>query len=291
MKILRILFWLFVATGSVSSAFAGHDRPMLKATFQSTTLYYGIGPTGANRNMELAITITTPQGIYYGVWSFVGMSGARPGDKLYLVSWTGPSDFPAPVITLRDYNNRNVPRERCGNLPDNWDRCASFTLDISVAADDYGCPWLASSHITSTDMAFASEKYSPPDTRSSICPTVPVDTFDISWSPDKPQHEMTLMFDATGGTVTSTLHTYLLESNKLCDGGQMDKRGAYCRYVSTGITLNVLGCDKSEITTTTAAHPITDAELHDINVSVKTKNIGSGQFSSTCSFQYILDEL
>ncbi|EDV0902954.1 DUF2544 domain-containing protein [Salmonella enterica subsp. salamae] len=287
MKILRILFWLFVTTGSVSSAFAGHDRPMLKATFQSITFYYGIGPTGANRKTELDVTVTTPQGVYYGVWT---LGWLHVGDTLHLNSWTGPSDFPAPVITLRDFDN-SVSRELCRNLPDSWSKCAYFTLDISVAADDYGCPWLASSHITSTDMFFASETYSPPDVRRSICPVVPVDTFDISWSPDKPQHEMTLMFDATGGTVTSTLHTYLLESNKHCDGGQMDKRGAYCRYVSTGITLNVLGCDKSEVTTTAAAHPITDAELHDITVSVKTKNIGSGQFSSTCSFQYILDEL
>ncbi|EEJ9245081.1 DUF2544 domain-containing protein [Salmonella enterica subsp. enterica serovar Muenchen] len=287
MKILRILFWLFVATGAVSSAFAGHRGPMLKATFQSTTLYYGLGPTGANRRTELDITITTPLGVYYGIWKV----GGHSGDTLPLLSWTGPSDFPAPTITLRGYNNRNVPRERCGNLPSNWSSCASFTLDISVAADDYGCPWLASSHITSTDIAYANEVYSPPDVRDSICPTVPLDTFDISWSQDRPQHEMTLRFEATGSTVTSTVHTYLLENNKLCDGGKMDTRGAYCRYVSTGITLNVLGCDKSEVTTSAVAHPITDTELHDINVSVNTKKIGSGQFSSTCSFQYILDEL
>ncbi|HER1247455.1 TPA: DUF2544 domain-containing protein [Salmonella enterica subsp. salamae serovar 48:z:e,n,x,z15] len=287
MKILRILFWLFVATGAVSSASAGHGRPMLKATFQSTTLYYGLGPTGADRRIELDITVTTPLGVYYGIWNV----GGAVGSKLPLISWTGPSDFPAPTITLRGYNNRNVPRERCKNLPSNWSGCASFTLDIDVAADDYSCPWLASSHITSTDLFYASEVYSPPDVRGSVCPVVPLDTFDISWSPDRPQHEMTLRFDATSSTVTSTVHTYLLESNKLCDGGKMDTRGAYCRYVSTGITLNVLGCDKSEVTTSAVAHPITDAELHDINVSVNTKKIGSGQFSSTCSFQYILDEL
>ncbi|EJF9279933.1 DUF2544 domain-containing protein [Salmonella enterica] len=27
------------------------------------------------------------------------------------------------------------------------------------------------------------------------------------------------------------------------------------------------------------------------NVAVNTSNIGSGQFTSTCSFQYIIDEL
>lgn len=291
MKILRILFWLIVATGAVSSASAGHRGPMLKATFQSTTLYYGMGPTGGNRSTKLNVTVATPQGVYYGVWFFGGETSSRPGETLPLISWTGPGDFPAPTITSRGYNNRNVPRERCTNLPSNWSGCASLTVDIEVAADDYGCPWLASSHMTSIDLFYVSEVYSPPDVRGSVCPTVPLDTFDISWSPDRPQHDLTLRFDATGSTVTSTVHTYLLESNKLCDGSKMDTRGAYCRFVSTGITLNVLGCDKSEVTTSAVAHPITDTELHDINVSVNTKRIGSGQFSSTCSFQYILDEL
>ncbi|EHI7784045.1 StfH/YfcO family fimbrial adhesin [Salmonella enterica] len=284
MKILRILFWLFVATGAVSSAFAGYGKPMLKATFQSITLYEGIGPTGANRPSQLAITVTTPGEVSYGVWRLVAVEGRQ----LDLISWTGSS--PAPTIVVQNYDNRSIPRNRCVNLPDSWDRCAAFTLNITVVDDDFGCPWLASTHVIAADI-FTGETYSPPDVRSTVCPTVPLDTFDISWSPDRPQHDLTLRFDATGSTVTSTVHTYLLESNKLCDGSKMDTRSAYCRFVSTGITLNVLGCDKSEVTTSAVAHPITDAELHDINVSVNTKRIGSGQFSSTCSFQYILDEL
>ncbi|EIY3236473.1 DUF2544 domain-containing protein [Salmonella enterica subsp. salamae] len=285
MKILRILFWLFVATGSITSAFAGHEKSMLKATFRSTTLYYGLGPTGANRPGELHITVTTPTEVSYGVWRTAGGRGYQ----LDLISWSGT--MPAPTVVIDDFNNSSVPRNRCKNLPDNWHKCASMTFDITVAADDYGCPWLAASHIQATDIFYPDETYSPPDVRDSVCPTVPLDTFDISWSPDRLQHDMTLRFDATGSTVTSTVHTYLLESNKLCDGSKMDTRSAYCRFVSTGITLNVLGCDKSEVTTSAVAHPITDTELHDINVSVNTKRIGSGQFSSTCSFQYILDEL
>ncbi len=284
MRILQILFLLFVAAGSMPSAFAGNGKPMLKATFQSVTLYEGMGPTGGNRPSQLAITVTTPGEVSYGVWQMVAVEGR----ELTLKFWTGST--PAPTIVVQNYTNRSIPRSKCINLPSNWSGCASFTLNITVVEDDFGCPWLASTHIIAADL-FTGETYSPPDVRSSVCPTVPLDTFDISWSPDRPQHEMTLRFDATGGTVTSTLHTYLLENNTLCDSGKMDKRGAYCRYVSTGITLNVLGCDKSEITTTAVAHPLTDKELHDINVSAKTNNIGSGQFSSTCSFQYILDEI
>ncbi|SUH39504.1 protein yadU [Salmonella enterica subsp. enterica] len=39
---------------------------------------------------------------------------------------------------------------------------------------------------------------------------------------------------------------------------------------------NVLGCDQSSVTTSAVDHPITDVELHDINVAVNTSNIGSG---------------
>lgn len=53
----------------------------------------------------------------------------------------------------------------------------------------------------------------------------------------------------------------------------------------------MLGCDQSSVTASAVDHPITDVELHDINVAVNTRNIGSGQFTSTCSFQYIIDEL
>lgn len=126
MKILRILFWLIVATGAVSSASAGHRGPMLKATFQSTTLYYGMGPTGGNRSTKLNVTVATPQGVYYGVWFFGGETSSRPGETLPLISWTGPGDFPAPTITSRGYNNRSIPRERCINLPSNWSGCGSL---------------------------------------------------------------------------------------------------------------------------------------------------------------------
>lgn len=62
MKIIRTLFLLLIAVygGSVSA------RPMLKATFGSTTLYYGIGPSYADRAVILNSTVTTPDGVYYG---------------------------------------------------------------------------------------------------------------------------------------------------------------------------------------------------------------------------------
>lgn len=285
-KILRILVLMLTVTGSVSFAFAGNGKPLLNATFQSTTLYYGIGPSGIDRSIELAVTVATPSGVYNGVWK---MEGLHKGDTLPLISWTGDGAEPTPTIVLRNFDN-SVNRSNCPKLPSSWDSCGSFTVDITVQSDDYGCPWLATSHTTAYDRR-SGEPYSPPDTRNSICPTVPVDTFDISWDSNKLQHETTLKLAATGGTINNTLRTYLMQGGKHCDGSKFDQRGAYCRFVATGARLTVLGCDQSAVQTTAVSHPITDVALHDINVSVNTKNIGSGQFTSTCNFQYILEEL
>lgn len=279
MRSIRILFLLLVAI-YCSSVVA---KPMLKATFPSTTMYYGIGPN-SDKSIVVEVTIATPEGVYYGSWN---LGGHRKGDTLPANSWSGPE--PAPKVVLKDFDN-TVSRSACKNLPSNWRGCGSFSLEITVQSDDYGCPWLASSHIVATAF-ITNETYSPPDTRSSVCPKVPVDTFDISWDANVSKQKTTLMLDATGGTVNRTLHTYLMEGGKLCDGSKFDDRGAYCRFVSSGITLNVLGCDQSNVTTSAVDHPITDVELHDINVAVNTRNIGSGQFTSTCSFQYIIDEL
>ncbi|ACF63126.1 membrane protein [Salmonella enterica subsp. enterica serovar Newport str. CVM22443] len=281
MKIIRTLFLLLIAVYG-SSVVA---KPMLKATFGSTTLYYGIGPSYADRAVILNSTVTTPDGVYYGSWKFSGM--ARKGATATLLSWTGPD--PAPTIVLRDFDN-SISKSNCKNLPSSWNGCGYYTVDITVQSDNYGCPWLAATHSTAEDLV-SGETYSAPDTRSSVCPKIPVDTFDISWDANVSKQKTTLMLDATGGTVNRTLHTYLMEGGKLCDGSKFDNRGAYCRFVSSGITLNVLGCDQSSVTTSAVDHPITDVELHDINVAVNTRNIGSGQFTSTCSFQYIIDEI
>lgn len=280
MKIIRTLFLLLIAVYG-SSVVA---KPMLKATFSSTTLYYGIGPSTFDRSILLNVMVDTHDGVYYGTWQLGGVFKNRP---VPLQSWSGPE--PAPTVVLRDFDN-SVARSSCQNMPASWHDCGSFTVDITVQSDDYGCPWLATSRVTAAD-GISGETYSPPDTRSSVCPKVPVDTFDISWDANVSKQKTTLMLDATGGTVNRTLHTYLMEGGKLCDGSKFDDRGAYCRFVSSGITLNVLGCDQSSVTTSAVDHPITDVELHDINVAVNTRNIGSGQFMSTCSFQYIIDEL
>ncbi|VEC93788.1 protein yadU [Salmonella enterica subsp. enterica] len=143
MKIIRTLFLLLIAVygGSVSA------RPMLKATFGSTTLYYGIGPSYADRAVILNSTVTTPDGVYYGSWKFSGM--ARKGATATLLSWTGPD--PAPTIVLRDFDN-SISKSNCKKPPSSWNGCGYYTVDITVQSDNYGCPWLAATHSTAEDL-------------------------------------------------------------------------------------------------------------------------------------------
>lgn len=64
MRSIRILFLLLVAV-YCSSVVA---KPMLKATFPSTTMYYGIGPN-SDKSIVVEVTIATPEGVYYGSWN------------------------------------------------------------------------------------------------------------------------------------------------------------------------------------------------------------------------------
>lgn len=117
--------------GSVSA------RPMLKATFGSTTLYYGIGPSYADRAVILNSTVTTPDGVYYGSRKFSGM--ARKGATATLLS--GPGLTPHRLlfcgILITAFRNPTV------KPPSSWNGCGYYTVDITVQSDNYGCPWLA----------------------------------------------------------------------------------------------------------------------------------------------------
>ncbi|MER3134943.1 fimbrial adhesin StfH, partial [Salmonella enterica subsp. enterica serovar Infantis] len=117
MRSIRILFLLLVAV-YCSSVVA---KPMLKATFPSTTMYYGIGPN-SDKSIVVEVTIATPEGVYYGSWN---LGGHRKGDTLPANSWSGPE--PAPKVVLKDFDN-TVSRSACKNLPSNWRGCGSFTL-------------------------------------------------------------------------------------------------------------------------------------------------------------------
>ncbi|MBA3132762.1 DUF2544 domain-containing protein, partial [Salmonella enterica] len=95
MRNIQILF-LLLAVVCCRSIAAG---PMLKATFSSTTMYYGIGPN-SDKSIVAEVTIATPEGVYYGSWN---LSGHRKGETLTADSWSGPE--PAPKVVLKDFDN------------------------------------------------------------------------------------------------------------------------------------------------------------------------------------------
>lgn len=261
---------------------------LTSSTFNSMVLYYGLAKVGVV-NLDYFITVATPQGVNYAHYRSTLADKTHKGSKIPLVSWSGPGT--APVLTLTDFDT-SESSSHCPGLSPKW-VCASQTFSVTVEADNYGCPWVAALYMVSTEMTglSISNSYTSPTVRSTICPTVPIDTYDVSWDPNVVKHDTVLSIPSTGGTVSSTLKTYLMESGSLCDKSKFDGRGAYCRFVGTGVTLTVRGCDNANVTTVASPYALDNVALHDINVTVDTKNIGTGMVKATCSFQYVLDQL
>ncbi|MEO3990390.1 StfH/YfcO family fimbrial adhesin [Pseudocitrobacter cyperus] len=253
--------------------------PMLRSSFITVELLFARGSTTSN----IYLAILTPQGVYHGQY-YMGLA-VYAGDNLDMVSWDGPE--PAPVLTLESYGNTDD--SRCPGIPSKF-HCGYYTLQITTTLADSGCPWVASIYAVSSHY-LGPEKgtYTSPKTYGSACPNVPVATYDVSWSPDYIQHEKTLQMASTGGTVSQTLHTYLMESGTLCDGGLMDSRGSYCRYVGELSSITVLGCNSSKVTSTAIRLDPMNQAIYDITVNVNTA--GGGTIQSDCNFQFILNEL
>lgn len=280
-SVFLTLALLFLSIGMTTTCEA---KSKLRSSNFTIDVYYAA--QGWLGDAEFYTTVATPGGVYYGVYDVPSMLVA--GQVFPNISWTGPGSAPVWKLVSKD---NSVNSSHCPGMPSGTGfDCILLRINIILESDDYGCPWVSSTYALSG--IATGFNYHGPSQRYTVCPTVPVDTYDISWSPDYVQHEKTLSLASTGDTITTVLPTYLMESGELCDGSQYDSRGAYCRFVATGVSLSVLGCSGDAPTTATAtAHPITDRELHDISVAVNTKNIGSGTAKSVCSFQYLIDEL
>ncbi len=255
----------------------------MSASFDSVRVYYAMDTvTGAVASSVFNVTVITPKEVAYGKYD----SFAYKGDTLRVISWSGSGS--APTLVLTDFDTIN--NSNCLGIDTKIFRCAYMTFKITVASDDYGCPWIASFYSYTDLPGFGS--YTAPTVHNTICPTIPVASYDISWSENYVSHNKALRIQSTGSTVTTTLSTYLMEGGRLCDGSNFsdnDGRGAYCRAVSELLTFTSYGCDKSTVTVTPTRHPVTDKVLHDIVVNVNTS---SGQpIDSTCRFQYVLNEL
>lgn len=272
------LMLLVLSVVGIPKSYAG-DK-LLSASFDSVRVYYAMDTiTGVASSIVFNVTVVTPGEVAYGKYSSI----AHTGDSLRLISWTGSG--PAPTLVLTDYGGVND--SNCPSIDRDIFSCGYMTFKVTVASDDYGCPWIASFYSYTNLSGFGS--YTSPTAHNSICPTIPVASYDISWSENYVSHNKALRLESTGSTITTTLSTYLMENGKLCDGRVFDSRGAYCRAVSELLTFTSYGCDKSTVSVTSTRHPVTDKELHDIVVKVNTSS--RQPIDSTCRFQYVLNEL
>ncbi len=223
----------------------------MSASFDSVRVYYAMDKvTGAVASSVFNVTVITPKEVAYGKYD----SFAYKGDTLRVISWSGSGS--APTLVLTDFDTIN--NSNCLGIDTKIFRCAYMTFKITVASDDYGCPWIASFYSYTDLPGFGS--YTAPTVHNTICPTIPVASYDISWSENYVSHNKALRIQSTGSTVTTTLSTYLMEGGRLCDGSNFsdnDGRGAYCRAVSELLTFTSYGCDKSTVTVTPTRHPVT----------------------------------
>ncbi|MED0056064.1 StfH/YfcO family fimbrial adhesin [Escherichia marmotae] len=285
-KISSFLLFLLLAIGFANSSMA---KPNLKVSFNTQKLYYAMDDSSVIR-LELHVNILTPDGLFTGTIN----KALFQGFPYHLDTWSlanGPGTLPPnPTITVTDYDNTNVDPDLCGPMPDGWN-CAWYELKVDTGTDSYGCPWVANIWGTSTGIHGV---YNGPVSHGSICPTVPVASFDISWSKDRVQNDMLLKIASTGGVVHANLPTYLMESGKLCDGSLNDTRGSYCRYVSQMTQLTSQGCTNVEGGNSNVTAVVADSSPYDqtlSNIAVEVNTAGTGQFTTECYFQYLMEEL
>ncbi|BEA34916.1 DUF2544 domain-containing protein [Escherichia coli] len=279
MKIFRLITCLLLLM------FAGAGAQAAK---KIATLHTFSGFSTYTTHIMYYLDILTPDGVMHGVYK--SPTARLQVGYLENVSWTG-SDTP-PSLYMNAFNS--APKSSCPGL-DEYDArsktdwvCYEMPLDVYYDADVHGCPWLVTTRNESSVSSDTIGPYIGPQARNSSCP-VSVETYDISWSEDYILYTKVLSLQSTGGMIEKTLPTFLMENGRLCDGSQMDERGAYCRFVAEMITFSTSGCDSSSVTVTPNRHPITDKQLHDMVVQVDTSS--RQPIDSTCRFQYTLNEL
>ncbi|EFB5450550.1 adhesin [Escherichia coli] len=265
----------------------------LTAQAQTFQMYTPMGVPSFMAKIVFSLEVVTPAGVYTGTYQSHNLYMLQVGN-LDVISWNGPSSIPAPTIYLDHSDEKDI--SFCPGLAGipstngrGWD-CYAADLKVTVTGEVQGCPWLVSSQITTTDQGAVGATYIGPKFHNSTCPSIPLTTYDVSWDENTVAHKKTLNLqsaDAVGGIIETTLSTYLMESQKLCDGSQFDDRGANCRFVAQMITFTASGCDDAKVTVTPVPHPISDKQLHDIVVRVDASALQP--IDSTCRFQYVLN--
>ncbi|EOK3934707.1 StfH/YfcO family fimbrial adhesin, partial [Escherichia coli] len=110
---------------------------LMSSSFDSVRVYYAMDTvTGVAASIVFNVTVLTPGEVAYGKYNSIG----RKGDTLRLISWTGSG--PAPTLVITDYDTIN--NSHCPGIDTDLFRCAYMTFKVTVASDNYGCPWIAS---------------------------------------------------------------------------------------------------------------------------------------------------
>ena len=133
--IFASLMLLVLSVVGASKSYAG-DK-LMSASFDSVRVYYAMDKvTGAVASSVFNVTVITPKEVAYGKYD----SFAYKGDTLRVISWSGSGS--APTLVLTDFDTIN--NSNCPGIDTKIFRCAYMTFKITVASDDYGCPWIAS---------------------------------------------------------------------------------------------------------------------------------------------------
>lgn len=260
------------------------------AKSETLMIVYFAQPIDRSASTSTRIVVALPSTISTDNGAYNMKQPVETGQPLTLVTWSGPATG-APDLYVRNLRNDDtIALSHCPGIDTTIWICAAVGIDIAIDFNQSECPWNITMYSVNSD-SISGKTWTSPPSRETACEPVPVATYDISWSPASVQHDKQLILKSTGDLVETTLHTYLMESGSLCDNSLMTSRGAYCRFVSTGVSVSLLGCDDSLVTTTMEKHPMTDKELFDIHVQVNTQQLGVGTLSATCNFRYLIDEL
>ncbi|WP_024165372.1 StfH/YfcO family fimbrial adhesin [Escherichia albertii] len=277
MKIIRYVF-CFLALICFSSGIQAAQKiaelhtQMGYSTYATVVTYY--------------LDILTPEGMEKGVYTQPS-SMLSTGD-LKLLSWSGPGTAPVMrVESVDDGNSCPGLSQYDSQIPTDW-QCYDMKIGVYYDGDLHGCPWLVTTRIDSIIPKYSSfGPYMGPVANQSTCPAEPLGPYDVSWDENRVVRSTQLTLQSTGGVIERTLYTYLMKDNQLCDGGQMDDRGKYCRFVAQQITFTASGCDNAKVTVTSNRHSVFDKQLHDMVVHVDTSSMQP--FDSTCRFTYVLN--
>lgn len=282
----RLLITLVLTLMSLFYASGSYAAKGLTGSRGQIVTYYGKPISGAKGTVTVNMATTTKGGVFHGIWDLFSRD---PNGYMTVTSWDGNASGFSPV-RLKLASEQAVSTGCAGMDKTRW-TCMKVFIDIEVTwQDSEACPWILMFITRSTDTS-TGDSWTSTMERTSGCNYVPATGLDISWDRDVIQHDKQITLNSTGGTMETTLHTYLWEGGSFCDNSAMTERGAYCRMITTGVSISAIGCNNEKLTTSVVRHPLMDQIVHDIILRINLEHVGGGQFISTCNYRYVIDQL